>query len=215
MSPGLRTILAYFPELSPEQADKLEKLAEGYIHWNKRINIISRRDIPNLFEHHLLYSLAIARFRTFLPRENVLDVGTGGGLPGLPLAIFFPQTRFHLIDSIGKKIRVVKELTRLLDLRNVTSEKIRAEDLRGSYHYILGRGVTKLNIFCRQTQHLLKTPSPGEKGGIIYLTGGDISSHLTNIDKPPSVIPVTNYFKEPFFETKKIIFIPAPLSGGS
>lgn len=205
----MEIIKKYFPELTPEQYRQVGGLKEIYEEWNAKINVISRKDIGELYERHVLHSLAIARFIRFRPGAHVLDVGTGGGFPGIPLAVFFPETHFHLVDSIGKKISVVQAVAEALGLKNVTQEQIRAEQLTGKYDFVVSRAVTRLpefvswirkNILFRQ-QHALPN-------GVIALKGGNLKEELKPFGKNALVEELSDYFDEAFFETKKLIYIP-------
>jgi 16S rRNA (guanine527-N7)-methyltransferase len=209
MNANMEIIKKYFPRLTPEQLVQYARLQEIYEEWNARINVISRKDIGALYERHVLHALAIARFIRFVPGAHVLDVGTGGGFPGIPLAIFFPETHFHLIDSIGKKIKVVDAVTETLALKNVTSEQIRAEQLTGKYDFVVSRAVTRLpefvswirkNIAARQ-QHAIPN-------GVISLKGGSLTDEIKPFGKNSLVQELSGYFNESFFLTKKLIYVP-------
>ena len=206
----MEIIKKYFPGLSYDQIDQFSKLGELYRVWNKRINLISRQDIKNLYEHHVLYSLAIAKYVTFAEGSRIMDVGTGGGFPGIPLAILFPDVDFYLIDGRLKKIRVVNEIVEALKLKNITAKQVRVEDLNDKFDCIVSRAVTSLPRFYNLVQKNLLISKQGDLNkGIFYLKGGEVIPELTLINKEVKVIPISDYFSEPFFETKKIIFIPA------
>jgi 16S rRNA (guanine527-N7)-methyltransferase len=205
MQQGIPLIRKYFPSLTPLQEKQLEKLASGLVHWNERINVISRKDIANLWEHHILHSLTIAAFFPFPPGTTVIDVGTGGGLPGLPLAILFPGSRFTLLDSIGKKIRVVDELITLTGINNAEGVKGRSEEIKGSYDIVTGRGVTRFNRFWQNTRHLLTKKGNAPLQGILYLTGGQSGDEIRIPGKKVERFAIKNRFEEPFFETKEIL----------
>ncbi len=209
MVQGITLIRKYFPSLTSRQEKMLETLAEGLLSWNERINVISRKDIHNLWEHHLLHSLTVAAFFSFPPGTTVLDVGTGGGLSGLPLAILVPESRFTLVDSIGKKIRVVNELITLTGLENARGLQQRSEEMKGAFDFITGRGVTRFNRFYQTTRHLLKSPPDKEEGGILYLTGGQSGDTITIPGKKTERIALASLFEEPFFATKEILWLPA------
>jgi len=202
-------ILKYFPLLTPEQVSKLNQLFSLYSEWNARINVISRKDIDQLYERHVLHSLAIAKFIRFTSGTKVLDVGTGGGLPGIPLAILFPECRFHLVDSIGKKIRVVNEIVRTLKLQNVSAEQIRAEQLKGKYDFVVSRAVTTLPEFVGWIKNNI---SPVQQNalpnGIIYLKGGNLDAEVRSFRKHAFVQNLSEYFEEEFFKTKKLVHVP-------
>ncbi len=200
MTEGIALIRKYFPSLTPRQEEQLQLLADGLRYWNRQINVISRKDIDHLWEHHLLHSLAPARVHPFPEGTAVADIGTGGGLPGLPLAILLPACRFTLVDSTGKKIRVVDELVHLTGLTNVTTCWSRAETMQGSFDIITGRGVTRLDRFYTLTRHLL-----APHGEILYLSGTDQAAAITLPGKELTVTPLTNIFKEPYFEGKAIL----------
>ena len=199
----------YFPSLTEEQRRQLSLLPGLYKEWNERINVISRKDIENFETNHLLHSLAAARFISFLPGTSVVDVGTGGGLPGIPLAVMFPEARFTLIDSTGKKIKVAEEIAAAAAIGNVTAHAVRSEDARGQYDFVIGRAVTEMKHFVRITRHLASPRSFNTvKNGWIVLKGGDLSEELSPWTGKAVILPISRWFDEPYFETKKIIYLP-------
>lgn len=209
LDPGPELIFDYFPKLSERQKEQIEKLGQLYTFWNAQINVISRKDMGSLYLHHVLHSLAIAQFIRFSPGSHILDVGTGGGFPGIPLAILFPETQFHLVDSIGKKIKVVREVASALELKNVEADHIRAEQLDSKYDFVVSRAVTRLADFYPWVQgKFLKKHQHAIPNGIIYLKGGDLKEEIRESRLPAQVFPIGQYFKEAFFETKSIVYIP-------
>lgn len=200
----------YFPNLTPIQKEQFGKISDLYTYWNQRINVVSRKDIENLMEKHVLHSLAIAKVLAFAPGTKVLDVGTGGGFPGIPLAILFPDCKFHLVDSIAKKIKVVEEVAAALDLKNVTAEQKRAEKLKGSYHFVVSRAVTEFNRFYAWTHQRVnrKEQFNNLPNGILYLKGGDLSEEMERFARKVSYYPIADFFQAPFFETKKVVYLP-------
>lgn len=207
--PGIDLIKSYFPDLTPSQIKQFEKLAGLYKEWNDKINVISRKDIENIYVNHVLHSLGIAKVISFKEGTEILDVGTGGGFPGIPLAIMFPQAQFHLVDSIGKKITVVTEVSKALGLKNVNAEQARAEQLKGKYDFIVSRAVTRMKEFHGWIQHKVKEESFNNlDNGILYLKGGDLDEEMNELKRPYSVYNLPDYFKEEFFETKKVIYVP-------
>jgi 16S rRNA (guanine527-N7)-methyltransferase len=202
-------ITQYFPDLTEKQKDQFAKLHELYVEWNNKINVISRKDIDNLYVNHVLHSLGIAKVQKFKPGSSVLDVGTGGGFPGIPLAILFPETQFHLVDSIGKKITVVNAVAEGAGLKNVKGEQIRAEQIKGKYDFIVSRAVTRIKEFYGWVHNKAKEKSVHElDNGILYLKGGDLEEELGELKKPYSLYNLSDYFKEEFFETKKVVYVP-------
>jgi len=199
----------YFPSLSPLQRRQFAILPGIYREWNEKINVVSRKDIDNFEVNHLLHSLAIARFTRFLPGTSVIDIGTGGGLPGIPLAIFFPEVKFTLVDSIAKKIRVATAVAAEAGLTNVTAVTARAENLSGKYDFIIGRAVTETEQLIRMTGHLASRKSFNErKNGWILLKGGDLDTELSPFRRSAEVTDISNWFEEPWFETKKVVYLP-------
>jgi len=202
-------IYKYFAHLSNRQRQQIDLLAELYTYWNAQINVISRKDIESLYERHVLHSLAIAKFISFKPGAMVLDVGTGGGFPGIPLAILFPETTFHLVDSIGKKIKVVAEVAKALELQNVKASHIRAEQISDKYDFVVSRAVTRLSEFYPWVQHKFKKASVHAiPNGILYLKGGDLSEEIAESRLSAELYPLTDFFSEAFFETKYVVYIP-------
>ncbi len=198
----------YFPEINSEQLSQFAKLIPLYKEWNEKINVISRKDIDNLTINHILHSLAIAKLISFKPGTKILDVGTGGGFPGIPLAIMFPDCKFHLIDSIGKKITVVTSVAHEIGLQNLTAEKLRAEDVEGRFNFVVSRAVTALPEFYNWVGGKILPKSQNSlKNGIIYLKGGDVESETVIFGDRCKIYNISNYFEEAFFETKKIIHI--------
>ena len=203
------TIFQYFPELTSEQRNQFSLLYNLYSDWNEKINVISRKDVDNLYVNHVLHSLGIAKVQAFKPGAEILDVGTGGGFPGIPLAILFPETNFHLVDSIGKKIKVVNAVADALWLKNVRGEQIRAEAIKGQYDFIVSRAVTRLKEFYGWVHNKVKKESVHElDNGILYLKGGDLEEELNELRKPYALYNLSDYFKEEFFETKKVVYVP-------
>jgi len=201
-------ILNYFSGLTKSQIQQFRRLEGLYNEWNAQINVISRRDIDELYLRHVLHSLGIAKVQAFKPRSKILDVGTGGGFPGIPLAIMFPETNFYLVDSIGKKIKVVKEVVDTLGLKNVKAEPIRAEKVKGEFDFIVSRAVTNMDDFVKWTRNKVTKKQNHElKNGILYLKGGDLTQELINFPNA-NIYNLSDYFNEDFFETKKVVHIP-------
>lgn len=204
----METILRYFPHLTPIQRDQFSRLGSLYGEWNSQINVISRKDIDALYERHVLHSLAIARIITFRPGTSVLDVGTGGGFPGIPLAILFPDVRFHLVDSIGKKIMVCTEIAAALGLSNVTTTTARVETLPSKYDFVVSRAVTILPEFYKWVHKKISRDQRNSlPNGILYLKGGDLAEEIAALQQPVVIYPLQEIFTEPFFETKKLVYI--------
>lgn len=204
----MEIILKYFPELSEEQKRKFLLLQELYEEWNNKINVISRKDIDQLYERHVLHSLSIAKVIQFKPNTEILDIGTGGGFPGIPLAILFPECKFHLVDSIGKKIKVVQEVTKALDLKNIKAEQIKAEQIKNTYDFIVSRAVVAFPIFYNWARKKVKQESQNKlKNGFLYLKGGDLEEELKKFKSRISSFEISEFFTESFFETKKIIYL--------
>lgn len=202
-------ILKYFPDLTEKQKQQFAQLGPVYKEWNDKINVISRKDVENLYTNHVLHSLAIAKVVTFKPGTDILDVGTGGGFPGIPLAILFPKTQFHLVDSIGKKITVVKEVAKALGLTNVKAEQIRGELLRSKYDFVVSRAVTRMREFYGWVNNKGKVKSLHSlDNGILYLKGGTLEEEMDELKRPYSLYDITDFFNEDFFETKKVVFVP-------
>jgi 16S rRNA (guanine527-N7)-methyltransferase len=205
----MEIIQKYFPDLSEKQIHLFQQLQPLYAEWNAMINVISRKDFSEFYERHVLHSLGIARFIRFTRNTHVLDVGTGGGFPGIPLAIMFPEVQFHLVDSIGKKIKVVKNVYEALGLQNVTAEQIRAEQLRGKYDFVVSRAVTRLPEFVQWINfNISKQQRNALPNGILYLKGGDLKEELQPFGRKVFVQELSEYFEEPFFDTKKVVHLP-------
>ncbi len=201
-------ILKYFPELTEVQISQFQQLEALYHDWNSKINVISRKDIDQLYVKHVLHSLAIAKIQKFEPGTYVLDVGTGGGFPGIPLAILFPDTRFYLIDVILKKINVVKAVAESLELKNVKAEQIRAENVKGDFDFIVSRAVTNMPDFVSWIKDKIKKQQKHElKNGILYLKGGDLTEELASFPNAKEY-NISDFFEVDFFETKKVVHLP-------
>lgn len=204
-------IQTYFPDLTELQKNRFDQLDELYRFWNAQINVISRKDIDKLYLHHILHSLAIARVVSFLPGENVLDVGTGGGFPGIPLAILFPETNFHLVDSIGKKIKVVNEVSKSLNLQNLIATHDRAEQINQKFDFVVSRAVTQLKDFYPWIRGKFnKTSKNVLKNGVFYLKGGDLDEEISQSGlKNVNRYPINDYFTEEYFDTKFVLYFSA------
>lgn len=209
----MEIIHKYFKELTDSQRTQFEKLNHLYQDWNLKINVVSRKDIDELYLRHVLHSLGIAKVMPFQPGAKVLDVGTGGGFPGIPLAILFPETQFHLVDSIGKKIKVVNEVVAGLGLSNVTTTHGRVEEVKDQYDFIVSRAVAQMETFVRWTKgRIAKKQNHPLKNGILYLKGGDLSEEL-QLYTTARIYDLTDYFDEAFFETKKVVHLPLKYKG--
>lgn len=199
-------ILKYFPNLSEYQVEQFQKLEPLYLEWNEKINVISRKDTDFLYEKHILHSLGIAKVMQFAPNTKVLDVGTGGGFPGIPLAIMFPEVEFTLIDSIGKKIKVVQGISDGVGLKNVIAIHGRAEKLKEKYHFVVSRAVTQMPEFLRWLKGKFEKEQINQKhNGVLYLKGGDLAEELAGIKC--EINQLKNYFEEEFFDTKKVVYL--------
>lgn len=206
-------IFEHFPELTTLQQEQVLKLESVYQDWNQKINVVSRKDIDELYLRHVLHSMGIIKVIQFLPGTKVLDVGTGGGFPGIPLAIYFPEVTFTLIDSIGKKIKVVDEVVTKLQLHNVITVHGRVEELEEQFDFIVSRAVAAMPTFVRWVKgKILKKSRHELKNGILYLKGGDIQNELAPFPKA-RIFPLSDYFDHAFFETKKIVYLPMKYKG--
>lgn len=205
----MNLILKYFPKLNEKQIALFTQLEPLYAEWNAQINVISRKDFPEFYEHHVLHSLAIAKLINFTAGTKILDVGTGGGFPGIPLAIMFPEAQFHLVDSIGKKIKVVNGVVESLGIENVTTEQIRAEQLADKYDFVVSRAVTRLPEFVPWVRkNIAKKQINAMPNGIIYLKGGDLQEESKPFKRYVFIKDLSDYFGEEFFKTKKVVHLP-------
>ncbi len=203
----MEQIKKYFPNLNEQQIERFTQLEELYNHWNEKINVVSRKDIDQLYTRHVLHSLSIAKIVDFKPNTQIFDVGTGGGFPGIPLAIMFPEVNFLLIDSIAKKIKVVEEIKNSLGLENVTAQAIRTDNITQKFDFILGRAISNFPKFLDFVKKNMKKNGFNEiKNGIIYLKGGDFDDEIKIYGKKIKVYEISNYFEDSFFETKKIVY---------
>lgn len=206
---GYEVIEKYFPNLHPTQVEQFKALYDLYVEWNAQINVISRKDIEDLYLKHVLHSLAIAKFTNFPSGTKVLDVGCGGGFPGIPLAILFPESRFTLVDSIGKKIKVVNEVAGAIGLQNLKGHHKRAEQVNGQFNVVVSRAVTRMKPFRHWVHQKLNAPRiTGLDNGILALKGGNLDEEMREIKAAYQEVNLSDYFNEEFFETKKLIFVP-------
>jgi len=205
----MNTILKYFPNLTEKQIEQLSALFDLYSEWNSKINVISRKDIENLYIHHILHSLSITKFISFTDDSQILDVGTGGGFPGVPLAIFYPKVKFVLVDSIGKKIKVAQEISSAIGLQNVEFKHCKAQDEKYKYDFVVSRAVMPLpdliKIIRKNISHVQRSPLPN---GLICLKGGELENEVSEFRKYAEIEDLSTYFEEDFFTTKKIIYVP-------
>ncbi|MCJ7758468.1 MAG: 16S rRNA (guanine(527)-N(7))-methyltransferase RsmG [Gillisia sp.] len=209
----MELIQKYFPNLTEEQITQFAALQELYKDWNLKINVVSRKDIEELYLRHVLHSMGIAKIQEFKTDARILDVGTGGGFPGIPLAILFPETHFHLVDSIGKKIKVVDEIVEGLKLKNVKTSNARVEDIKGNYDFIVSRAVAVMPTFVHWVKgKIAKTSRHELKNGILYLKGGDLTEELQDY-KSAKIYNLSEYFSEEFYETKKLVHLPLKFKG--
>jgi len=205
---GIEQILHYFPDITPKQREQFIALEELYLHWNSQINVISRKDTDQFYERHVLHSLAIAKVMPFVAGSHILDIGTGGGFPGIPLAILFPECTFVLVDSIGKKIKVVNEVASALELKNVTGIHERAEKIDQKFDFIVSRAVTAMPKFLNWTKGKFLNESKNEfKNGVLYLKGGDLTEEMASVKKAVQYFPISDFYSEDFFETKQVVYV--------
>lgn len=204
----MEIILKYFPDLTEEQRKQFAALYDLYIDWNAKINVISRKDIENLYEHHVLHSLGIAKVIQFRPGTKVMDLGTGGGFPGIPLAILFPETKFHLVDSIGKKVRVASEVANSIGLKNVTFSHARAEEIKDMYDFVVSRAVMPLTDLMKIIRKNFSTHQQNAlPNGLICLKGGELEHETMPFRNKTTMWNLSDYFDEDFFETKKVVYV--------
>ena len=202
------SLTSYFPKLTTAQLSQFQKLEELFLDWNAKINLISRKDEQHFYERHVLHSLSIGYYIDFLPETRIMDVGTGGGFPGIPLAILFPEVDFFLIDSIGKKIKVVEDLIAALNLKNISTQQIRAEEVNNSYDFIVTRAVAQLDELLKWTSKKINKESRNEiKNGILALKGGDLTEEIKRANRSVISWDLSDSFSEDFFETKKLIYV--------
>jgi 16S rRNA (guanine527-N7)-methyltransferase len=210
---SVRLLLKYFPDLDDDQLKQFEKISEVYKDWNQKINVVSRKDIDEIYIRHVLHSMGIAKIQPFLPGSKVLDVGTGGGFPGIPLAILFPETEFTLVDSIGKKIKVVEDVVEELGLQNVKAINDRVENISGEFDFIVSRAVAVMPSFVHWVKGKIAKHSLHErKNGILYLKGGDLSEEIEPY-RTVEVFELSDIFEEEFFDTKKVVYLPMKYKG--
>ncbi len=206
----MQIIEKYFKHLSPEQVTQFGALHSLYTEWNEKINVVSRKDIDQLYERHILHSLGIAKVMAFKPGTKILDVGTGGGFPGIPLAILFPESDFHLIDSIGKKIKVVEEVSAGAGIKNIRTTHGRAEDVADTYHFVVSRAVTRFKPFWGWVGKKFSSDQFNDlNNGILYLKGGDLDEEIQELNRPAYEYDLNMFFEEAFFDTKKVVHVPA------
>jgi len=202
-------LLKYFSDLTQRQQEQFAQLQPLFEHWNAQINVISRKDIELLYERHILHSLGIAKVMSFKPKTKIMDVGCGGGFPGIPLAILFPESNFYLVDSIGKKIKVVNEISEAIGLKNLRAEHKRAEEVKEKFEFVISRAVTEFPAFYRWMQNkFTKTQFNDLPNGILYLKGGDLEEEFKNFKKRVIFYDLKDHFSEEFFETKKVVYLP-------
>lgn len=205
----MKIIKSYFPELSEEQLQQFEMLMRLYPEWNAKINVISRKDIDNLEVNHLLHSLALVKFVKFMPSTTVMDLGTGGGLPGLPLAIYFPDVKFHLVDRVAKKLRVAQDIAEQAGLTNVTFQHGDVLEVKGKFDFVVSRAVMPLGDMLKLVRRFISPDSHNAiPNGLLCLKGGDLEAELSKYKREALVDDIGNYFKEDFFSTKKIVYYP-------
>ena len=205
----MEIITKYFPNLTEKQREQFAALYDLYLDWNSKINVISRKDITNLYEHHVLHSLVIAKYSGFVPGTRIMDLGTGGGFPGIPLAILFPEVEFHLVDSIGKKVRVATEIAQAIGLKNVTFRHCRAEEEKQKFDYVVSRAVMPLTDLLKIIRKNISTEQRNAlPNGLICLKGGELEKEVMPVRHKTDVFDLNKVFEEEFFETKKVVYVP-------
>jgi 16S rRNA (guanine527-N7)-methyltransferase len=204
----MELIKKYFPDLTDRQIEQFNRLKELYQFWNEQINVISRKDMDQFYERHVLHSLALAKIIQFKDGTSFIDVGTGGGFPGIPLAILYPNCTFHLVDSIGKKIKVVSEVSRSLELQNVKASHNRVENIKEKYDFVISRAVTAMPIFLQWVNNKIKKKQINAlPNGILYLKGGDLTEEMAPVKNYYEMYAISTFFEEEFFETKKVVYV--------